>query len=358
MSSGFWTRNKPKPGAPPIPKLKYDGVEVMLDPSIYREGMKSKTAPVNFIFANGGVGDYVNWMASMMYVADFHKHVDGIIHVTEIFAEVAEWLMRPYPRWKIQDRRHFKKNYIENSLVAFAKPGEQLLNATGQHLLTLGFNYFCAQAEPPPKYNFLPAIDYEGPWKWPELNPKEPYAIFTPGATSPIREMPVEGFNTLALYTKNLGVRPVFLGKREVSQNYTANFAGYDYSLGLDLRERTTLLEATQLMRGAEFVIGLDNGLLHLAGCTDVPVIFGHNIAALEHRQIRRRHGLTVDITVEHERLACIGCQSKMRFLYNHHFKKCLFGDAKCIDILFENRAERWRKAIDEALDSGKGFRA
>lgn len=339
--------------ARPVDAGRYKGVEVMLDPSIFGANAKSQTMPVNFVFGSGGVGDYINWCASLQYVADRHKHVDARIFVSGLFLEVAQHIFGHMPRWKIIDRQYFRMHYEPGTMIAFPKPG-QLINACGAHLLDLGFMYFCCMDEPHKDYNFIPSINYEGPWKWPELGPKSPYAIFTPGATSPVREMPVKAFNEIVQYTKSKNVIPVFLGKKVLSSQYIANFADYDFTQGVDLREKTTLLEATQLMRGAKFVIGIDNGLLHMAGTTETPIIFGHNIAALKHRVIRRRKGLTINLVVDEKDLACIGCQSKMRFLYHHTFKDCIFPRAPqrlaCLEHLFKEDSKIWKWAIDEVL--------
>lgn len=345
---------------PKTPMLHHhQGVEVMLDEKIFGKLCKSKTMPVSFVFGSGGVGDYINWCSAIRYVVDKHKHVDGRVYVSELFLHVAEYLFKDAPRWKVLPRSSYRDNYERGSLVAFPKPGTQLVNACGAHLLDLGFMYFCCMHNPPPEYNFLTEINYQGEWKWPELDKNSAYAIFTPGSTSPVREMPQKAFNEIVAYTKSLGITPVFLGKKELSNQYQATFGDYDFSQGIDLRERTSLLEATQIMQTAKFVIGIDNGLLHMAGTTSVPVIFGHNIASLEHRILRRKKGHTINLVVKEEDLACIGCQSKMRFLYHHDFKKCLFEgkgakDKACLTHLFQDESKLWKYAIDEILKATK----
>jgi hypothetical protein len=314
--------------------------------------------PVSFIFGNGGVGDYINWCSAVQYVADEHPHADVRIFTSELFYDVAKHLFGHIPRWGIYLRKDFAKYYESRSLIAFPKPGTQLINACGAHLMDLGFYYFLDLDPPPESHNYLLDLKYNGPWKWPELDEKSKYAIFTPGSTTEVREMPVKAFDELVAYTLEQGITPVFLGKRELSDNYRAKFLNYDFSRGVDLRERTTLLEATQIMRGAQFVIGLDNGLLHMAGTTDVPVIFGHNIASLKHRILRRRKGLTINMVVSEEELGCIGCQSKMRFLYKHDFRSCFYkgtvGEKACLDLLFKNDSQEWKNAIDRAIDANR----
>jgi len=251
-------------------------------------------------------------------------------------------------RWQVFDRKKFETDYELHTLIASPNRGEQLLNPTGAHLMDLGFHYYAQTALIPADYNFLPEISYRSGKDW---GLPEKYAIFTPGATSMNRIFLPNAFNELARYTASLGVTPVFLGKKDINEVYKAKFHDdYDLSLGLDLREQTTLLEAIEIMGKARFVIGIDNGLLHLAGTTKVPIIFGHNISPVEHRKIRRRNGLTVDISVPEKQLACIGCQAKMRFVYRQRFSRCIYDDNKCLELLFKN-IEGWRQAIRQCLN-------
>ncbi len=341
---------------------EYSGHEITLNTEIFGNNVQANTVPVSFVFGSGGVGDYINWFSAMKYVKAEHPHVDGRIYTSELFRHVAEWLVKDWPRWKVLPAEKFNATYERGSQVAFAKPGTQLINACGAHLMDIGFMYFCCMWPPPDEFLFLPEIDFEVPWKWPELDPKSNYAVFTPCATSDIREMPAHGFDAIVDHTLKKGITPVFLGKRELSKKYASKINGFNMSVGVDLRERTNLLEAVQIMRGAKFVAGLDNGLLHLAGTTSVPVLFGMNVTEIHHRNLRRRKGLTVNLTIDDHRLPCIGCQSKMRFIQNHDFRKCFFKDfetknKRCLNMMFENKALEWKKAIDYVLAKGDTFR-
>jgi len=361
MGNGLfsWVRGRSKSSKPPKLEL-YNGPEVLLNPKVFGEHLKSHTIPVSFVFGSGGVGDYINWCSAIEYVAKENPHVDGRVFTSSLFIDVVTHLFSKYPRWGVYRREIFNEKYEAGSPVCFPKPSTQLINACGAHLMDLGFMYYACLNPPPPKYAFLPEIDYEGPWKWPELDPKSKYAIFTPGATAGVREMPVKGFDEIVAYAKKKGFTPVFLGKRGLSLDgeYVTRFANYDLSAGIDLRERTNLLEAVQIIRGAQFICGLDNGLLHMAGTTDTPIIFGHNIATVEHRQIRRRKGMTVNVTVDPVDLPCIGCQSRMRYLIRHDFRTCFFkgyeGDSACLTHLFENNSAKWKQAIDAVIQHGK----
>jgi hypothetical protein len=329
------------------------GPIVNANPKIFRDGSTIESRPVNFVLLNGGLGDYINYCAALKWCQEENPHVIGRIWAPPPFLEVAKYLFEnpKYPLWKVHDRKDFERLVIQHSLVAAPREGTQLINAPGAHLLDLGFMYYAQMTPPPPEYNYLPEIKFL-PFMEPYLGGKR-YAVFTPGATFKNRAMPAEAFNELIRYTKDLGIEPVFLGKRLIGPQggtYEAHFdEGYDFSLGQDLREKTSLLEAIRIMEDAQFVIGLDNGLLHLAGTTEVPIIFGHTISPVRDRRIRRRKGLTIDISVPEDKLSCIGCQAKQRFFYNQRFSVCLYGDNLCTKLLFDDM-NLWKSAIQKTL--------
>ncbi len=327
--------------------------------------LKGTTLPKQyaaFIFINGGLGDYINFMSAAIWAAKENPHLIGRIYVREPFRSVAKYIMREFPEWKVLPHEELP-DLEDRALVHY--PKDQLINATGAHLMDLGFKYYALIDRPPEGYGYLPEINYTGQWKWPELK-VQPYAVFTPGATAKARVMKGRYFNELVAYTRSRGVTPVFLGKRDFVEGTEKNIGynavvqdDYDLSKGIDLTEKTSILEAVQIMSKAVFVLGLDNGLLHFAGTTTTPIIFGHNVATVEHREIRRRQGLTINIKVNESDLACIGCQSRMRYIVGHKFNECLYKEKpevayKCLDLLFAERCQTWKAAIDHILDLPK----
>lgn len=341
---------------------------VYLNTSAFRPNTKHTQVKYNFFLTLGGLGDYISWCPALQWIAEKNPQVIGQIFVNPPFDEVAKYLFKQYQNWKVHKLAFAPSIMRDGELILDPKKfATKYIFSTGAHLIDLGFMLYCNQGIPMSGYNRLPPINYKGPWKWPELDEQEPYAIFTPGATVDTRATPGPAFNELVNYTISKGIKPVFLGKKLFSHRgeetgYFAKFKDeYDFTKGVDLREKTTLLEAVQIMRGARFVIGVDNGLLHFAGCTEVPIIFGHTIARVEHRQIRRLKGLTVNIAVSKESLPCIACQSDMRYIITpdskkgHRFSKCIYDDYKCLEMLFSSECSSWKKAIDHVLETAWG---
>lgn len=320
----------------------------------FLKGTKLRQKKTVFIFRRGGLGDYINFMSTMFFIADSYPQIYGLLYVSKPFYDVAKFLMEDVNNWEVRDRATLK-DLNETAFINDIGPDKIPINATGCHLMDLGAIYFAGLSYLPKEYRFLPRIEYKSGKDW--GLPKR-YAVFTPGYTAKSRRVKPEYYNELTKYCETQGITPVHLGKANFSQSEVAKGQGYkatiqedfDLTIGVDLTEKTTLLEAIEIMGHAQFVLGLDNGLLHFAGCTSVPIIFGHNIASVEHRAIRRPEGDTVNIEIPREALSCIGCQSYMRYTGGHHHNLCFYGHYACLDILFNNKCETWKNAIDHIL--------
>lgn len=323
------------------------------NPRYFRKGTKINETSINFIFSQGGIGDYINWIPAIEWIAKENPHIKAKLIVPDYFYSLARLFLKGC-NVKIFRISELKRVIKADELVCSPHDFKPYINATGAHLLDLGFMYYAALDKAPPDYNRLPVARFEDGelitmvFQLRQQYPR--YAVFTPGATADARTVPALHFNRLVEYTLNLGITPVFLGSTNFSnnKNYVAKFdTNYDFSKGVDLREKTSLIEALQIMETATFVIGLDNGLLHLAACTNAPLIFGYNITTVAHREPRRFHNAPlINIYLENDQLGCIGCQSNMRFLKGHSFKTCLYNDYVCTDMLFANEGETWKSAI------------
>lgn len=334
---------------------------VPLSRALYRPNTVAEKFRVNFMFYRGGIGDYVCWMSAVMYVLENHKHVQIDFWVQSHFLPIAKKLIEP----KYKDRVVFKDVAEIDSA-----PREQLNpawfpldtpNGVGMHLIDLGFVYY-AGVSPYGKYKEhvrldVTDIDFKSEWG---LDGKD-YVVVTTGFTSPTRQWKARGVNGVVDYLNSVGVTPVFLGKASVyvgmEKEYKAQWSDEtDYSKGIDLREKTTILEATAIMSKAKAVVGLDNGLLHLAGTQDVPIVMGMSTVLPADRQIRRPmvpkeqwpKNETTFITPDPRKLPCVGCQSKMRFHAGQDFSFCYYKDMECLNILSD--PEPWINALKRYL--------
>lgn len=328
----------------------------------WRDKTKLPSYPVNFVLTGGGLGDYICHMTAFEWIATTQEHVYGRIFCAEPFLSVAKYIMGKYKKWSVYDPAEVEG--VVKPMEALLTPAQYIkyVDAVGSHLMDLGFKYYAKLDGPPKGWDKMPDLTGYRSGKFWEL--PERYAVLTPGFTTEVRMMRGKYLNTISSYLLYRGITPVYLGKNTfaisgknhtVAPTYKASFdEDFKPEMGIDLREQTTLLEATEIMSGAEMVLGIDNGLLHFAGCTEVPIVFGHTITDPRHRSIRRPIGETINIVNSPKDLPCAGCQSHMRFVPFHDFKYCMYGDKACIDMLFGNDCGIWKKAIDHILDLKK----
>lgn len=348
------------PDDPRIKELKTLGT-VTMNHYGWRKGTKETIWPASFIFTGGGLGDYINQIVALEWLAETQPHIHGKVFAAEPTFSVFKYIMGKYKHWKVYEPSQITEKIGKEATLspsAYVK----YIDAVGAHLMDLGFMLYAKRSTPPPNYKRLPDLSGYKSGKFKEWGLPERYAVITPNYTVPTRLMRGVYINELSKYLKEKhDITPVYLGKRDFAQSgknhkvaaYYKGFVdeAFDPNLGIDLREKTTLLEATEIMGNSMMVMGIDNGLLHYAGCTKAPIIFGHTITEVEHRSIRRPIGETINIIISREQLACSGCQSHMRLLPTHQFRQCYYGDYKCIDMLFGSNCKTWKDAIDHMVE-------
>lgn len=306
---------------------------------------------VNFEFGGGGMGDYICWTPALRWVVENCPWVHGRIWAPSYFIEFPRHFFAKQPKWEVDLVTKYPREAVQGTLQrGLLSTPAQLLNATGTHLLKQGFHIF-ANLDPMPVGTTYPELDLSNQkLPRPLRGLEKKYVVFTPGGTTKSRFVPAKYWNPLVRWVKEQGLTPVFLGKAHMVDVHTTYFDNdVLYSEGIDLREKTGLLEAAKVMEEAACTIGLDNGLLHLASCTTGNVVFAYNVASPQDRRPVRRFGKLIEITVDEKRLGCIHCQSRYKLLYTHNFKNCVWNDQACIDILFENEGEHWKNAILQA---------
>lgn len=298
---------------------------VFLDETIFRRGTAFKPHRFRFVVGDGGLGDSVCLLSAIEWVHKTQHQVIVEIVCHDFFKPIAQNI---FPDVRIQNFEEVDKN--EKVLTRFST--NDTINATGFHLVDLGFAAYCNLDCPPLGWGFYPQLDLTGVNVDKGLFNLSNYAIMTPGATMDTRTMPVKVFNGIKDYIISQGITPVFLGKTVINDQLKIKFQDYDLSGGLNLIDKTTLLESAKIISGSRYIVGLDNGLLHLAAMTEAPIVFGYNITTIQHRQPRRKFGRIADV-VPPKSLECAGCQSKIRFL-PHNFKNCLYKDFKCLELM------------------------
>lgn len=108
-------------------------------------------------------------------------------------------------------------------------------------------------------------------------------------------------------------------------------------------------MEAAKVISLSDMTLGIDNGLLHLAGMTDATIIYGYTMTGPNQRRIYRKHGHVMELYPDKKDLRCFGCQEHIRFFADHSFVNCIYKEEipMCTKILTK---ESWIAAIDMIL--------
>jgi ADP-heptose:LPS heptosyltransferase len=332
----------------------------------FRAGTQTDQKEFVFSFMMEGaktaaLGDMICWLPAIKYIAENYDYVLGHLEVPAYFEDVARNVMAQYPHWRVHS---VLPKRLRNGMP-LKQAHRHPINATGMHLVDLGFIYYLGMMPPNESSRLYCELNLEDVEIWLDITLRGElekiedtgaYVVLTPGASALTRAMPPSVFNSVVLHLLSKGITPVFLGNREMSERVIGFDERYDLTKGLDLIGKTTLLEAAKIMRNAMFVMGIDNGLLHLAGMTDATILYGYTMTGPNQRRIPRRHGHLVELFGDKEKIPCLFCQEHVRFFVDHNFTNCIYQEnvPACVQAL---NAESWIATIDQVIGEQDGTR-
>lgn len=111
----------------------------------------------------------------------------------------------------------------------------------------------------------------------------EKYVCIQAAAAEPVKEMRQDTFDAVSDYVISRGYVPVYMGKENSETGYkdfavkAKPFKG-DVSKGINLLNKTNVLESAAIIAGSKCFIGMEGGLVHLAGCTDITIVAGFTL--------------------------------------------------------------------------------
>ncbi len=340
----------------------------------FQEGTKVPQWVYNYTFNDEGLGGLLNYSGATTYLARTQPQIHGRVWCEQFLVPLMKDIHEPYPNWKVLPSNQMATLLEQGTAmigpmlaVGGVPQARQFFQCFGAHPFDVGTAMYLSSINLPGAE--LPILDYPSAQLQPNIRRLGgKYVVFTAGGTTPIRTMTGEHLNPLIDYVKSMGLTPVFLGKRDLLNTGKVNTTFADdtnYSDGIDLRDQTSVKDAARIMQHAACTVGLDGGLLHLAALMkDSRIVFGYNITSVEHRMPRRSHGKTIHVTLTTKELSCIGCQSRWKQVPNTMFDDCFYSAGRdgfdsskperaraCLRIMFENQSERFKRAIDEAID-------
>lgn len=294
---------------------------------------------INVAMNTGGLGDRLAQMPAVLYCLRENPHVTMDLWCPDYFVDLARHFLRCY-----EDRVDVIATDRANLLLDQTLPSvafrNQYCTSLRMHLVDNAF-VIMNGVDVEPKHKNYPKLrlDEIDTVKF-NLEPNT-YVCLTPAFTSTTRQLPSNTYNEIATWIRARGLEVVWLGAQQAAIHggqapKSKHPDDIDYSVGIDLRDRTTLLEAGKLLALASCVLGLDSGLQHLAACSDVNIIVAYSMVAPEIR-LPYRHGTlgwNCYVVEPEESLACRYCQSSFHFLYQHDFRACYTGTLDCVKQL------------------------
>jgi ADP-heptose:LPS heptosyltransferase len=331
-----------------------------------RNSWKQPLVYLNIINTAGGLGDLIARLPAFKYLNEAYPHISATVWSQDYFVELGKYLL-PENERLFHAPLSAARFMMSKPIVEFDM---ERLTTLQLHLTDHAFLILLDQLPPTKEsryYPAAPAVLFQHKYRPPghDLDPDSwgKYIVFTVGYTSATRKWPAFHINDLAKRCAKRGLTPVLMGTtQKLDVGMTGDFikAGVDEEINrglfVDLVDRTTLIECLGIMQRSRAVIGVDNGLLHLAHCTDVPIVAGFTTLNPVHRVPYRRlptftpgsnaqrqipypkdlmeymggHGLTEVVAAT---VPCINskphCQSE-GFAINQDWRKCVYGDYAC----------------------------
>lgn len=305
---------------------------------MFRDNTNLPDEKINILLDDGGLGDQICRMSAIRHMHDHNLHCTFYVWVPDYFVDLARHLA---PDITIGSFTDAKTKY--DATIPGRQTNVKNIHNLACHLVDHAFHVLACREVDIYHKNYLQLSTkgiYVHDFKLPEK-----YVVITTGFTANVREMIPSVVNELSDYILKKGYTPVFLGSKQVPTGAEHVIEGtfkeeIDYCKGISLIDKTTLLQTGRIISESAAIVGLDNGLLHLAGCTKVPIVMGFTTVKPEHRVPYRNSelGWNVYPVVPPETLKCRFCQSNWDFLYDHDFRECFYRDTMCKFLLTSDR--------------------
>lgn len=277
------------------------------------------------MFLDGGVGDHIASLVAVDYIQKNYKWITPLIWVPDYLADFAKNVLVPDTYIKGFSEMRFQYDPTRTTKTT---KWDGIISPMKIHLLDYAFLKLCDENPNIEHKNYL-YIKLDKITAYPFDLPKD-YVVITTGYTADVREFRPEIVNEISNYLHSKNITPVFLGQTNTKTGLQHIIQGTfkaDYSKGINLIDKTTLLEAAAIMHHSKAVIGVDNGLMHIAGCTPAPIIGGYTTVSPQIRMPVRNNilGWNCYPIVPEESLSCRFCQEKTNFLYGHDYRNCIY---------------------------------
>lgn len=293
------------------------------------EGFKPQTKTVNYVLMNGGVGDHIASLTAIDYISKQYPWIRILLWVPDFLVELAKNVLPE----SVNTRSYTNMKYqYDPSKPTRTTEWDGLISPMKIHCVDYGFLKLCDELPNIEHKNYLQIKTDKIAIK--HILPQR-YVVITTGYTAKVREFPAKTVNEIAQYIKAKGYEVIFLGQNQTDTGAHHKIKGQfdseiDYTAGLNLIDKTSLIEAASIINNATALVGVDNGLMHLAGVTETNIVGGFTTISPSKRWPIRHNQLGWSCYSVVPEVNCKFCQEKTNFLFGHDYRNCLYKDTQC----------------------------
>lgn len=189
-----------------------------------------------------------------------------------------------------------------------------------------------------------------------ELVDSDKYVVIATNHSSPLKRFRRELLYAATEYVQQQGCTPVWVGKKYQFNVYGDHVAditddGVEVLPGVvDLRDKTDVKELVGLCYNSAAVVGMDGGVIHVAGLTPAPIVCAYTHKAPRLLMPIRNNELGHKVfSVVPPPESCRFCMSS-KPLPAHSYTTCRREDIQCVENV---QQEEFINAIGEALNCG-----
>lgn len=316
---------------------------------MYRSGIELATTPNhNFVLNHGALGDVICSLPAIIHARLSHSAMKMKVWVPPWQMDLIRHLLAPYGEFEIADFTTFPMKKAEREdwgggPVSINQMPFNTHTRNRVHMVDYAFGCLLDARPESMAERSYPVLAPLGPAKI-----LGDYVVFPVGATSENKLFRASVMGPVMEWVLSTGRKPVIVGTKVSHTHAEANgviepiviieevekIPGATLARCMDLREQTTLLELRDVLGHASAVVGVDGGTLHLAGTTDVPIVFASGTTLPKHRYIPRYGDPSYKVRYVGPRdLACAGCQSNWT-MTSINFRLCAYGDSLCMERL------------------------
>lgn len=310
---------------------------------------------VNCVLMNGGVGDHVGGsLIAIDYIRRTYPWINLLVWTPDFLVEFAKNVI---PKGcVIRGYSDMEKKY-DSDRTTINTRWDGRVSPMKQHQTDYAFQVLCDERVTNEEKNYLRVNTSRVSLL--RFNLPARYAVLATGFTAGVREFTPEAVNPIIDYLISNQITPVFLGASKAPTGFEFTIeakhrAEINYHLGISLLDKTSLVEAAAVIEGAQVMIGVDCGLIHVAGCTDTPIVAGYTTVTPALRAPFRHNvfGWKWFPVGMDDSIDCRYCQVRTNFLYGHDYKNCLHksDDIRYLQCLKNLTPEKFIAQIEKAL--------